>query len=155
MPGPTDSLTIAEHQFEDTLLTLGMEFGAESGVLEEPFRQLDELAELDEDWYPYGNEAPSTRAITMAKAILLMVKTAYGERAGAGITPYFIAPIPDGGVQLKWRTDHAQLWLMFHPSGQRNYLFEFRRQGSRFDERSNISLRDALSLVGKTILPPT
>jgi len=64
-----------------------------------------------------------------------------------------LAQFRDGGVQLKWRTTPAQLWLVFHPLGGYGYLFEDRTQPGAFEESDDIPLQEALSLIGKALLP--
>jgi hypothetical protein len=115
--------------------------------------RLDELAKIDRDNYPYGGEHTSERAVMAAKTFLMLANVRYRESVGAGIVPYFIGPVPDGGVQLKWRTTPAQLWLVFHPLGGYGYLFEDRTQPGAFEESDDIPLQEALSLIGKALLP--
>ena len=68
--------------------------------------RLDELAKIDRDNYPYGGEHTSERAVMAAKTFLMLANVRYRESVGAGIVPYFIGPVPDGGVATEM-ADHA------------------------------------------------
>lgn len=121
-------------------------------------QRLDELRALDPESHPYGAEPTTAQAVTSAKEFLALAEVRYREAGAppAAIAPYFIGPVPNGGVQLKWRSDHAQLWLIAHPSGGYGYLFENRADPGRFEESDDIALQDAVHLLGNvlTTLPP-
>lgn len=118
------------------------------------FRRLDEMTSVAPTAHPHGAERVSERAVVATKTPLVLANVRFSKSVSARIVPYFVGPIPDGGVQLKWRSDHAQLWLMAYPSGGYGYLYEDRTRPGAFEESDDIPLQEALRLVGKALLPP-
>jgi hypothetical protein len=64
--------------------------------LEELYRKLDSLKELEHDWDSYGADPISVDAIESAKAALKEIF----ERTG--FVPDYVVPCPDSGVQFEY-----------------------------------------------------
>lgn len=122
-------------------------------LLEGAMRRLDKIADLRSDWNPYGAEQPSAWSIMTARQILGTLLLRFGAVAGDRIVPYHIAPMPDGGVQLKWRNESSQGWLMIRPDDAYCYLYEDRKEAGSFSEENDIPLERALDWIKKTIVP--
>lgn len=145
---------MTEYRQASAVLTELIASGSSDARLLAPaLQRLDEIAEFGPDWDPNGAEPPSRWAVLTAKELLGTLLLRYGARIGAGIAPYHIAPMPDGSIQLKWRTDWSQGWLMIHPDASYSFLHEDRQNGE-FLESDSIPLEQALAAVENTILPP-
>jgi len=65
------------------------------------------------------------------------------------MTPYFVAPLPYGGVQLEWREPGREIEIEIAPDGTLAYLL-IEREGvaRRFTEQEDVSLDDAVGKAG-------
>lgn len=73
---------------------------------------LDSFADLKEDWDSYGASPISQVAIDRAKEALNVLR---------GLT-YHIAPLPDGGVQLEWKSEHYYLEVVVEEDGEIHFF---------------------------------
>lgn len=75
-------------------------------------QQLRDLAVLKANWDGEGAEPLSQRAV--ADAALLAVEIEEQFR----ISPCFVSPIPDGGVQIEWEGSARRLEVIIAPDGE-------------------------------------
>lgn len=91
--------------------------------LERELHRLQHLAQLEAGWDGYEAKPLSPVAVASAALTAYSVLTAYGE------APNFIAPIPDGGVQVEWDSAQSALELTIAPDGYKETLLVL-HQGS-------------------------
>lgn len=84
--------------------------------LEKELQRLQRLAQLEEGWDGAG--ASPLSPVAVAHAAL----TAYSVLSTYGHAPSFIAPIPDGGVQVEWGSGESALELTIGPDGYKEIL---------------------------------
>jgi hypothetical protein len=97
-------------------------------------QRLAELAALQADWDSYGADPPTDLAITTARQVLEAVAGRLASAAGATPAPYFIAPVPTGGVQLEWTGPCSEIEVEVGPEGALGYLL-VRREGDAETEQ--------------------
>ncbi len=84
--------------------------------LEKELYRLQHLAQLKAGWD--GSEANPLSPVAVAHAAL----TAYSVLHAYGKAPDFIAPIPDGGVQVEWDSGESALELTIAQDGYKEIL---------------------------------
>lgn len=89
--------------------------------LEAELRRLQQLAQLARGWD--GADAHPLAPVAVAHAALM----AYSVLTRHGDAPTFIAPIPDGGVQVEWESDDSALELAIGPDGYKESLLVLNR----------------------------
>ena len=76
--------------------------------------RIRKLATLEPGWDGYGGEPPTEQAIETTARLLIAV---YSLTHGKLDSP-FIAPSPDGGLDLEWELDSGtELMLVIPPTG--------------------------------------
>jgi len=119
--------------------------------IEEPFAsaraRLDVLSALQSGWDTYDAQPISRNAVAQAYTFLTELEARLGDEVSS-MTPYFVAPLPYGGVQLEWRKPGREIEIEFAPDGTLAYLLiEGEGTARVFTERENVSLDDAVRLV--------
>ncbi|CAN5683985.1 hypothetical protein BH23CHL3_BH23CHL3_10920 [soil metagenome] len=94
---------------------------------EQELERLQQLAQLKQGWD--GSDAIPLSPVAVAHAAL----TAYSVLSVYGKAPNFIAPIPDGGVQVEWDSGTAALELTIGQDGYKEILLVL-NQDSKFPE---------------------
>ena len=76
--------------------------------------RIRKLAKLEPGWYDYGSIPPTEEAVKTTARLLLVI-----HRLTRGLLESpFIAPLPDGGLELEWELDSGvELMLVIPPSG--------------------------------------
>ena len=83
--------------------------GSPLPVWEQHFEQ---LRQLPENWDSYGAPRISDTAIGKGKSILISMIAAGCSQQ------FFVAPSPDGGVQIEWELPRKELVLEIPPTGE-------------------------------------
>ena len=84
-------------------------------------RRLQTLSALDDDWDGEGSTAISGRALSSVRDLSHTIRAINSE-----IADPFVAPLPDGGLQMEWRFPTVDLVLVVPPSGHGiEYLLDF------------------------------
>lgn len=83
---------------------------------EKELQRLRELAQLKSGWDGFAANPLSSLAVASAVLAAFEVLSTYGE------APNFIAPIPDGGVQVEWESGESALELTIGPDGYKEIL---------------------------------
>lgn len=83
---------------------------------EQELERLQQLAQLKQGWD--GNGAMPLSPVAVAHAAL----KAYSVLSAYGKAPSFIAPIPDGGVQVEWDSGTSALELTIGQDGYKEIL---------------------------------
>ena len=80
----------------------------------EAVKRIRKLTSLRADWDGYGGDPPTEEAVREAAELLLEI---HNLTQGLLVNP-FIAPLPDGGLELEWDLDSgAELMLVIMPTG--------------------------------------
>jgi hypothetical protein len=90
---------------------------AQSTIAHDPrvAERLAKLSKLEPDWDGYGGSPPTEEAISRTKILLREI---HGLTQGILEVP-FIAPLPDGGLDLEWELDSgAEMMLVVPPTGR-------------------------------------
>jgi hypothetical protein len=115
------------------------------------WQRLAELAALPPDWDSYGGDPPTTRAIVTARQLVAAIAERANDRP-ADAAPWFIAPVPDGGVQLEWRGPARELTVTVGPNGSLGYLIAAREaHGEAVHEAAEVDERRIVELVARTV----
>jgi len=125
---------------------------ARLGWLHQARMDLERLRLLGEDWDTYGGHPPTENALATARAVLNYVESAFRGLATEAITPYFVGPLPNGGVTVEWRKGEDQLGIDVEPTGQLGYIFvEATAAGRRFHEQAIAPWSDISDLLARAL----
>lgn len=80
-------------------------------------QRLGELATLPEDWDSYGAAPIDAGAVERAEHIMSHVSL-QGDSVHPTPEPYFVGPIPDGGIEIEWRHAGQRLDIDVRPDGR-------------------------------------
>ena len=121
----------------------------------EPESTLDRIAaflKLPPDWDSYGANAPSVVAVTAAQRFVRTAFARYLPNYGSQIAPYWVAPIPNGGIQIDWRGPNGEIEVDVDPSGKFGYLLqEGTGDASTAEEANDVPLETVLGLLAKVL----
>jgi hypothetical protein len=114
-------------------------------------QRLAELASLEPDWDSYRADPPTAPAVVTARRLIEALARHASTAAGVDSTPYFIAPIPTGGVQLEWTSPANEIEVEVGPDAALSYLL-ISRDGDTERERgqrhvSQAEMIDAVASV--------
>ena len=90
--------------------------------LAEAGRKVADVARLEENWDTYGARKPTAIALANAQGILQATDRTFPGRASEQLAPYFIGPLPDGGITVEWRAGVTELGVDIGPDGVLSYL---------------------------------
>ena len=110
------------------------------------------FAKLEPDWDSYGAAAPTPEALEVATQCLRVLVDTYAPTAGDKALPFWVSPLPNGGVQLEWRGPTAELEVEIGPLGQLGFLFQV-GQGANavYEEGDDASLSDVLLRLRRVV----
>lgn len=114
--------------------------------------RMSDFATLGPDWDSYGAAPISSVARKTARDLLVtLVNVALADHPALSVEelkPYFVAPIPFGGVQLEWRHDQIEIEVEARPDGSLGYLVIDRRSAtSGYHEQPNVTMREVVDRV--------
>jgi hypothetical protein len=105
---------------------------------------------LPRNWDTYGGLPSRLRAIRRAEAILQSVARDFSGQVHA--KPYFVGPLPDGGVTLEWRRDGYELGVDISPRGQLGFLYvEPTPDGERVEEADVAEWNKVQALISRVL----
>lgn len=84
--------------------------------------RIDHLRSLKHDWDSYGADPISPKAIDAAEHLICRSIALLEERGKREPTPYVIAPVADGGVQVEWRGAAGALEVEVAPENDAHAL---------------------------------
>ena len=103
--------------------------------------RIRKLTGLEPDWDGYGGGSPTEEAVKAAAALLLET-----HRLTEGLLESpFIAPLPEGGLELEWDLDSgAELMLVIPPTGTDiRYLLDAPTSSNDINESEGVVPKDA------------
>lgn len=122
------------------------------GWLHQARMDLERLRLLGEDWDTYGGHPPTENALATARAVLNYVESVFGGVAMEATKPYFVGPLPNGGVTVEWRKGEDQLGIDVEPTGQLGYIVvEATPAGRRFHEKTIAAWPEITDLLARAI----
>jgi hypothetical protein len=122
-------------------------------ILERVLNDLWALRDLEENWDSYGGRPPTSTALRLATRLIRTVEALYQGRAGERVSPYDVAPIPRGGVQIEWRGDDLHLEVEIGPVGDCAYLLKrLTPSGRQYEEAHNVTWADLKRQLDRVLL---
>jgi hypothetical protein len=114
--------------------------------------RLAELLTFEPDWDSYGGDPPTLGAIDAARYLLQTVRERYSAAPPDRSRPFAIAPTPDGGVLVEWRSPGRTISVLIGAEGSLGYLFtEGEGAARRYEEADNVSWELVLDLVHRAL----
>lgn len=89
--------------------------------LVEVFRNLERIAQLPADWDSFESGRSTPAAVNEARSLVWTVAIKAAEK-GVYATPYDVAPLSGGGVQLEWRGNAGTIQVEISGEGHFSYL---------------------------------
>ena len=116
------------------------------------FRYLAVLGELADNWDSYGGAPPTPTSLEAARSLLSDLDRQARILPGRAVTPFHIAPLPSGGVQLEWTGPSKDIEVEIGPDGALAYLVIDRSGGERrFTEDEQVPATTVVELVVGTL----
>jgi hypothetical protein len=105
------------------------------------YQRLTEFAALPANWDSFGALPISSGAIDAARRLLFRIRN---------VSPYTLAPLASGGIQIEWRGHRTALEIEVGPAGRlSSLLVEGHETGRTYDERDRVSAAEAVRLVSQ------
>lgn len=121
--------------------------------LQPTLNQLSGFSELQPDWDSYGGSAPSSRAVNLARRLIIEVGTRLFLSRGNRAAPHDLGPTPNGGIEVEWRGDWRSIAVEVGPHGHLDYLLIDRRKGDRqYVEKHGVGWSEVESLIQDVIM---
>ncbi|MHB8646742.1 MAG: hypothetical protein ACYDAR_13210 [Thermomicrobiales bacterium] len=113
----------------------------------EATQRLDEFAMLHSGWDTYDAKPIAATAIHEARQLLAAVARQFAGQPDSA-KPFFVAPLPYGGVQIEWRRANKEIEVEIGPDGRFGYLLTSGEDENRtFEEKDDVSADTVLDLV--------
>jgi hypothetical protein len=114
------------------------------------YQRLTELSMLQANWDSYGASPISEKAVDRARRFSSQLVQEFPQ--AGDISPYTVAPLPNGGVQLEWRGPQRALEIEIDAAGRfSSLLVEDHETGRTYDERGRVSAAAAVDLVSQVL----
>lgn len=114
----------------------------------EVLRNLDRVAALPDNWDTYNGGKTSEAAAKTAQDLVWNAVIRLGRSKAIDGTPYDVAPISGGGVQLEWRGNGGILEVEISSERRFNYLlWRHRDRLGDAEEAANVSEEKILALI--------
>ena len=116
------------------------------------YRRLDALGEIRDNWDSYGGAPPTPMSLQAARSLLSKLDQRFGIPLRRDVSPFHVAPLPSGGVQLEWIGPSKDIEVEVGPDGGLAYLLIDRSGGERrFVEDEGVPDATVLELVADTL----
>jgi hypothetical protein len=107
-------------------------------TLDQAYSLLHEFTALEFDWDSYGADPISKQAIAITRQLLDVVS----------VLPFYIVPIPDGGILLQWQCGCYILEVEIGFDKTLGYILEtYTDRGTQFQHAYNVSWEELLSQI--------
>jgi len=118
-----------------------------TGVYLEAARRLNEFATLPSGWDTYEAKPIAATAIHEARRFLAAVARRFAGQTDIA-KPFFLAPLPYGGIQIEWCHPNKEIEIEVTPDGRFGYLLTTGEGEDRiFEEKDDVSADEVLDLV--------
>ena len=91
-------------------------------ALRESLERISGFGKLDPDWDSYGGKNPTTEALSAASQYLQTLVSEFWPSVGNRALPFWVSPLPNGGIQLEWREPKSELEVEVGPEGKTELL---------------------------------
>jgi hypothetical protein len=143
----TSSAKLLDPPDDGTVLDPGVET-----ALTDFLERIADFARLDPDWDSYGAKSPTTQAVTAAGKYLRTLVTAFSSKVGIRALPFWVYPVPSGGVKLEWREPKSELEVEIEPEGNLRYLLQTGHgPEADFEEREEVSVDEVTKILGRVL----
>jgi hypothetical protein len=123
-----------------------------AAILREAEERFAYFRTLGRDWDSYGGDPPTEQAMAHARRLLEVVCEQFADVPLERLRPFAIAPTPDGGVHVEWRTDDQALAVLVGSEGELAYLLTEDAQATpRYREGYQASWEDILALARRVL----
>lgn len=120
--------------------------------LRKELERLRGFARLESDWDSYGAKKTTSGAIEAASQYLASLVNEYRSTSGIRALPFWVSPLPNGGVQFEWREPNAELEVEIDRDGNLSYLLQTGQgQAADFLEREAASLTEVSEVLGRVL----
>lgn len=110
-------------------------------------QRLSEFARLTPGWDTYDAQPITMTATSEAQRFLSELAARFAGRTNDA-EPFFVAPLPYGGVQMEWRQTGHEIEIEIGPDGHIGYLLTTGQGDNHtFTERDNVQFAEVLDLV--------
>jgi hypothetical protein len=123
--------TVVKDIPSESLQRKGPRYRASEALMQEAVDEVHRFTELGPNWDSYGGEPPTRQSITAASALLVTMQRVLGGYVGQRIEPEYVAPRPDGGVQIEWVARSVKVSVEVSETGSLGYLFVDKSSGVR------------------------
>lgn len=113
-------------------------------------QRIAEFSALETDWDSYGGKPPTARALDTAARSLRFLVGFLAPIVGKRALPFWVSPLPSGGVQLEWRSPAAGLEVEIDSRGNLAYLYQSGHgPNAEYEEGEDVSLPKVVALLGR------
>ncbi len=117
--------------------------------LVEAMRCLDTFAKYYPDWDDTGAAIIARDTILRAKSL---VRNILVHDSPGGMEPFYIGPIPNGGIQIEWRGPTHGVEIEIRPDRTYGYLLtEIGTNEPEITYHRSVSFHEAIELVSKVL----
>lgn len=110
-------------------------------------QRLNAFALLPSGWDTYDAKPIAATAIHEARKLLAAVARRFVSHPDIA-EPFFVAPLPYGGVQIEWRRLGKEMEVEIAPDGRFGYLLTTGEGENRtFEEKDTVSAEEILERV--------
>jgi hypothetical protein len=110
--------------------------------------RLQELSKLEPNWDSYDAEPLSPTAVATASTLIAAVDETRRAVTGKHAPPWMVAPVPDGGLQVEWKSGPRKIEVLIDPEGDLSYLIIDRSAAiPAYTEQHGVSLGQIRALV--------
>ncbi len=104
------------------------------------------------NWDSYGGEPPTPQAVVASKVLLQNANMVLGKYVGARLEPEYVAPRPDGGIQIEWGHRPIKVSVSVSAHGEFGYLAVSWKSGVREPrERHEVALNDVIQEIARVV----
>ncbi len=104
-------------------------------------QRLRQFTNLESDWNAHGAKRIAPQAIDVAVDLVRRVA------AVSGVAPDFVAPLANGGVQLEWDGDSAEIEVEVRADKRFSYLLK----GASRIEKHDVPLNEVLDAIALAV----
>lgn len=114
-------------------------------------RNLARIAALPENWDTFGSDKAAAAALSSSRDLIWKAVIHLAARGVDG-TPYDIAPLSGGGLQIEWRGGSKSIEVEVSANGHYNYLLTEECDGRvESQEADNVTLEEILHLISAVL----
>jgi hypothetical protein len=107
---------------------------------------------LEPDWDSYGGDPPTARATDTVRDLLRAVCDQFVALPVDRLRPFAIAPTPDGGILIEWRSPGQRIAVLVGAEASLDYLVtQGEGDAQRYEEQENVSRKTILERIAAAL----